>query len=148
MLIGVHRVVAVFTAAAVFFTSIDCACATGLSSRQQVESGNSALAMPPCCAHHHGMAHHCKYQDGAQKRRPKPCDGTCDHCGQSVINDSVVARDLSSLSHYVFSVWDSASIPVAITPPAAFLRTPVFLDDLPPPAPAPTLLSLHCALNT
>ena len=128
--------------------SIDCACATGLSSRQRVESENSALAMPPCCAHHHGMGHHCKYQDGARKGHPKPCDGTCVHCGQTVMNDTV-----ATASHGA-SFFPHAFVPILAIKPAGLCASELHLDrsaptsaDLPPPVTAPTLLSLHCALT-
>ena len=83
--LAVQRIFASFTAVAVLVMSIDCACASGMSSMKQVGGATAerdAGAMP-CCAHREGAAHHCKHQNGdGHKHQPNPCDGACEHCAR------------------------------------------------------------------
>ena len=142
-----QRILAAVTAMAVLVMSVDCACAGPMSwmTRECGANAGDVGAAMPCCSHHKGAAHHCKQQRGETPRHdPKPCNGACEHCGQTVINDTVAPASVG-VSHLPHGF-----VPVVATPPAAlcaadFLRqrsVPI-LADLPP---LPTLLSLHCAL--
>jgi len=146
-----RRISAVIAALAVFVMSIDCACAGGMSSIKQegsANAGNAARAMP-CCAHHEGAARHCKRQSrDAPEHQPKPCSGACEHCGQTVVNDTVAApsHGASFLLH--------AFVPILAIEPAGPRASALHVQcsapasaDLPPPITSPTLLSLHCALT-
>ena len=149
-----NRILALLTAAAVLLMSIDCPCSGGIGlTKVAVGAGGDAQAgQMPCCARHdcHATDHHCSYvRDCAQKHRPKPCDGACEHCGQTVINDSV-----SMPSHCLSS--HGYALPVTLSIDSMADRDRIDLSwrssapipaDLPPPLNSPTLLSQHCALT-
>src|SRR5258708_4430986 len=87
----VRMLFAIVTAFAFFLMSVDCACGRALLSR----GGTSPIAdseAEHCCAHQNDAPEH---HDGGDEDhgRPvphhghsNPCDGSCDHCGQTVIN--------------------------------------------------------------
>lgn len=142
--IGGSRIIAAFTATAVLFMGINCACTVGM----RISRTSDAIAMP-CCMQHQGALHHCCQQDGVCRHRlPNPCGGTCQHCGQVVMNDAVAApshrispgscpsRPLPTTNLPILSSWDGH------LPSSAWTRA-----DLPPPLTSPTLLSLYCALT-
>ena len=149
---GLQRILAVLTAAAVLLMSIDCACAGGMSSTwpsdgTPVAAGAGQMA---CCAHHAGMAHHCSHEhDGAKRHQPNPCKGQCEHCGQTVMNDSVAPPSLGlSLLSHAFSIVLSIDVsPQLGTVDSTFRSSAPIAADLPPPLTSPTLLSQHCALT-
>ena len=151
MLLASRRIFAVVTAVAVLVMSIDCACAGGMTSMRQAgqAAGEQNAEVMPCCAHHGGAAHHCNHPSaGAHKHQPNPCNGACEHCGQTVMNDTVVAPSHGA-SFFLCAVG-----PILAIEPATFCASDFDLHrpsltsaDLPPPVTAPTLLSLHCALT-
>lgn len=152
MSLAVQRILAAVTAIAVLTMSIDCACAGGMSLMKQAgdpvaEANTEAM---PCCAYHGDVADHCQDQHrDAHKHQPNPCSGTCDHCGQTVMNDAVpMPSHGSSLLRHAF-------LPILAINHAGHHASDahpdhpsVFGADLPPPVTSPTLLSLHCALTT
>ena len=149
MLVGFQRILALFTAAAVLLMSIDCACAGGMSAMtptSKIDRGADAQPMP-CCAHH-GADHHCSHDhDAVPPHHPDPCKGSCEHCGQTVMNDTVgpPSHSLALVSFVSPAVADLDSSIRGIDL-SARSSAPI-PEDLPPPVTSPTLLSLHCALT-
>ena len=147
-----HRILATLTAAAVLLMSIDCACMGGMSSRGDALA-EAALVnhnSMPCCAHHRGATHHCSHQHDALPRPlSNPCNGACEHCSQSVINDAVATPSHGSSfipsplapvpTIDLVTSWSNIDLSLRLS---ALIPT-----DLPPPLTSPTLLSQHCALT-
>jgi hypothetical protein len=113
----------------------------------RLDCGADAQPMP-CCAHHHGADHHCSHEHGkSPKSQPNPCKGQCEHCGQTVMNDTVAAtpHTLALLSWIspIAADGSSALCGLDLSPRS----TALIPADLPPPLTSPTLLNLHCALT-
>ena len=150
MSLTVQRILVFFTAVAVLVMNVECACAGGMSAMgpaSRIDSGADAKPMP-CCAHHHGAAHHCSHEhDATPQHQPNPCNGSCEHCGQTVIDDTVAAPTHSlSLLTFVSPIAANVAVMVCgiVLSPPSLAPIPA---DLPPPLTSTTLLSLHCALT-
>ena len=142
------RIFAAFTALAVLLASVNCVCAKALSGF------TGASVIGECGAHScsdgQGEAdedHHCSDAEHNQKdsrsNHSNPCDRSCNHCGQTVIDDNVVAKDLSPLA----SATPFAAALTTLQPSfATVLNARSVTGDVQPTTLSPTLLNLHCAL--
>ena len=126
-----RRIIAFFAAVAVLGMSANCACG-GAFDEASCHAGEYG---------HHHREHDC---DGPE--HPKPCHNTCEHCQQSIMNDTVggycpavVSAESTLPSFHAIQINDCESGDDCLTR---------FLYDLPPLIPLPTLLNLHCALTT
>ena len=144
-----HRLINLLTAVAVLVMGMDCACAGQMrSTGREVESASGEVM--PCCAHHHDVKTHCPHQHrGPEKHKSSPCGSACEHCGQTVMNDTVAPPShASSLVSHPFSPFQAAGLTLGNwgldLSPRGLIRD---FADLPPPLTSPTLLSLHCALR-
>src|SRR5205807_1082111 len=106
-----RRISAILAAVAVFVMSLDCACGGAM---EPANPGRApAMAQMPCCAGEHERHHHdCAHQHGDHSQ---PCDKTCEHCQQAVMNDSVSASPATILS---VSSW----LPIVGSNPMSGLR--------------------------
>ena len=149
-----RRIVGVITAAGVLLCSIYCACgdaahhSLNAAEAHLAASGHSEQRHRHCHAHpaaaalRHGVAGH----DGA----PTPCrhpDGGngCGHCDASLgraeqASPALVAHALVPSG---FAPWAVATLREQMAS-----HLPACSGDLPPPPGQPTLLNLHCTLNT
>jgi len=146
-----QRMFATLTVLAVFMASIDCACAGAITARSGV-SPSFDSEPGHCCAHQEGLGHHhdTDGDEGHQnsgRHKSEPCNASCEHCGQTVINDNLVAKDLSPLATHVSFLVIFAPLPESANHAGEFQRTPEFLNKLHRLLTSPTLLSLHCALT-
>ena len=146
---ALHRILATLTAAAVLLMSIDCACMGGMSSMRDADAAVANTDMMPCCAHHGGGTHPCRHTNhGSHKPKSNPCNGACEHCSQSVIDDAVATPSHGTsflpsafapvLTIDLIACWNDIDLSVR--------ASALIPADLPPPLTSPTLLSQHCAL--
>ena len=148
MAIGLQRILALTAAAAVLLMSIDCACARSQGADANEPSLAAGASAMPCCALGGGRMHRCRHShDGASHPIHQPCGGTCEHCGQMVLNDWVAppAHPLAPAPHLaptLVAECTSAPRDIETLPGSARL----FAADLPPTVTSPTLFSLRCAL--
>jgi hypothetical protein len=150
-----RQIVAAVTAASVLLCGIVCACGGSLPAMRDPSVAASAAAARPAehgehDAHCHG--HHDDDRDSQDPhgQKPEPCHGgdhSCSHC-QSAVNAVPDAgkntADLNPLTYPAGLV-----LPAVFAMPCAAVGQIRWtaVGDLSPP-PAPTLLRLHCALNT
>ncbi len=127
-----RRMTLTLLAVAVFAIGTNCACSGAPTPvKPQAE-------LMPCCAHGH-MAH-CPHNAPPSQ---DPCDKSCQHCTQLVVNDSVPAADLTP-SH--FELWTIAFDPFLGNLHRVSAPSGVEDDGFPPNSGC-TLLLLHCALT-
>lgn len=166
-----RQVVACLTAAFVLFFNVYCACG-GHSSGGDSPAGrchaHDAKAAPP---KPHCVTHHCAAKATGQDLAPHPgCHGGgndggpsepipgshghggggggCQHCQPTGTTVGEVQRldDFTPYSSAAACPPSSSVDPAQQDHPA--LQPARFGDDLPAPTAGPTLLSLHCALNS
>ena len=135
----VQRIVASLAALAVFLISVNCACGGAL---EVVGRRQSTLMPMPCCAGGHGHHHRCSHKDRDHSR---PCDKTCEHCQQALMNDTVGGYRPTAVS---LPLWVPILDPLRMDIVASGNGCPLIFCDLPPPGARQTLVSLHCALTT
>ena len=138
-----------------------CACGGSLPG----VDAEAIVTLPAAPAEQREHKHHChghgseghaghgqdEIPSDGEGQKPEPChDGgghSCSHCQSTATIVSETGKhtaNLNPLSHY-----DGTILPAAFAVPACAAnsaRWPRPGDPSPPPA--PTLLSLHCALNT
>lgn len=156
-----RQIVATVTAASVLLCGVICACASsmpGISRQLAVASTTSSpldRATQPSCHGHHdvekSLAHHDKHQvpQNGHGKKSEPChegDTSCSHCQSAVSVVSENGRNTTDLNP--LSGLAQFTLPLMIAVPAA-IANPVRCANLGDPSPpaAPTLLTLHCALN-
>ena len=135
------------TAAFVLLCSVYCACGGVAPPRLGHSAGQPERQAPADCTthcHNHGEAPAPSDHDGTPGSGQSGHTG-CAHCHPvlSILESSGGPSTLHAL------IW-SATVLLAPSPPVevrANILALVVNQDLPPPASAPTLLSLHCALN-
>jgi hypothetical protein len=153
-----RQFVAILTAASVLLCGIVCACG---SSLPDFGGGAVGVATSPVAATRSSShSTHCHghrdsgpgSQDADHGRTPQPSKGkggdhSCSHCQSAVtatIEKATSTADLSPLLHPADILLPALFFTPAVT--AGLVRWPAVGDPSPPPD--PTLLSLHCALNT
>jgi hypothetical protein len=122
----------------VLLFNVYCACAH--SAAPATPGHATADEMPPCHAHRAAGTH------GAPGDPPGPAGKLpCQHCKSAFASDT--AKHVPSLQPF-FLACDVATASTEVVTAAAASHDAALALDLPPPRPAPSLLSLHCALNT
>jgi hypothetical protein len=151
--LAARQFVATATAASVLLCSIVCACGSPLPDAHAVAAAQPAArpaGQHPHEARCHGHPVNDADSDGSHGGRPEPChDGghSCPHCQSRVTaasEDGRITAGLDPLGHPLATI-----LPAVFTTPAD-VHCPTRRTTLgdPSPPPAPTLLRLHCALNT
>ena len=143
-----RRAVGGVTAAFMLLCSVYCACgglpALPVLLTSEAEPGTSA----PCSAHCHDHARTAPEQSehGGTPRGEQPGHSGCGHCNPvlSILESSSGSAALHTLESA--PAW--FPLPVSTVEVHSVRSPPSVHGDLPPPASPPTLLSLHCALNT
>ena len=132
MIAVARQFVAAVTAVIMFLAAINCACRSAHAAPTTAQANAR-----PCHAHR-------------AARQPAPCHGgaprdtsTCQHCQGSLAINGDLGKAIDATIHLL----------AAPTPLTATILAPTAIDpstplSFAPLTPAPTLLSLHCALNT
>jgi hypothetical protein len=145
-----RQLVGSVTAVMVLLCSVHCAC--GSSVHRPCDANDAAptgTLTPHCHGHHddedelHGDAHRSESQ---------PChhdghDGSCRNC-QPALSAESGNKTLTDLTPHGCLFGALVLIPTVQPLDSLLLIRSAIYGDLPPPTPAPTLLSLHCALTT
>jgi hypothetical protein len=130
--------VACVTAAFVLLFNDYCACAH--SAAPAPHADGVANELPPCHAHRATGTH------GAPSQSPTPAGKLpCQHCKSAFASDT--ARQAAPLQPF-FLAWALAPTSIGVEIVVTGSHDVALALDLPPPRPAASLLSLHCALNT
>ncbi len=136
-----QKITAAFTSAIVLVTSLYCAC-YGTNTARASTARNVPAQVSGHCHSHHAEKSPQKSDSPSPEKDHEP---TCQHCDQvTAAPEPGTQLDTQQAHHH----W--AAIFVPLLGSANLLDTPVqphcTQGDLPPPLPASTLLSLHCAL--
>jgi hypothetical protein len=130
--------VACVTAAFVLLFNVYCACAHSAAAGPHDDGGGNDL--PPCHAHRAAGTH------GTPSQSPTPTGKLpCQHCKSAFASET--AKQAAPLQPFL-PAWGVATTPAEVVQLAAASHDVALALDLPPPRPAASLLSLHCALNT
>ena len=146
-----RRIVGSLTAACVLLCSIWCAC--GDADAAATDKGHVSARETPTSQHHcHGRPGSAGEGNRNDSDRKAPesggkqrGNGGCGHCEPTLAK----AEQKASTPGWprAFSV-DLVQCAIATLCGQTVSHLPSWSGDLPPPLPQPTLLSLHCALNT
>ena len=149
MVLPFRKLVGGVTALMVLFCGIYCACGSTATDAHEPHEAVAAATSTP----------HCHVQDGTDEPKAdaghsdsQPChhhdhDTSCKNC-QPTLSVDGNGKTLTDLTPNGWLFGSLALIPTIQPLDSPLLVRSAFYGDLPPPTPAPTLLSLHCALTT
>jgi hypothetical protein len=127
----------------VLLCSIHCACGSSVHLAHDADDAVATATLTPPCHGHHDGAHH----SGSLPCHHDGHDGSCKYC-QPALSAESGDQTLTDLTAHGCLFGALALIPTVQPLDSLALIRFAFYGDLPPPTPAPTLLSLHCALTT
>ena len=143
-----RRVVGAVTAAFVLLCSVYCACGGPPALPGRLAHGAKPAAAASCSAHCHDQERTPAEQSehGGKPRGEQPGHTGCGHCNPAL---SIIESSSASAASYS-PEWAPAwfPLPASRVEILTVVSAPSADGDLPPPTSAPTLLNLHCALNT
>lgn len=142
-----RRIIAGVTALCVLLCSLYCACGDAAASNAPACHAGPANPSTPLHPHCHSGEDSTRPGHQEESQLPPAERGECRHCQPAAagIEPSKTSGDLPQFAAAVMF----PALPQFIPPHAQTPLDPRLVrGDLPPPAHASTLLSLHCALNT
>lgn len=150
VLIVPRQIVGAVTALGVLLCSIACAC-DSMAAPPGGDHHNEQLPAIPSCHGHHSSAP-TEPEHGGHSDKPDPCkekggDHSCQHCQSTASPQLGDGKSAVQLTPFTHLVGVSELGPVHSLSVSLLSTRWEIAGDLSPPL-APTLLRLHCALNT